>query len=79
MRKIKLIWDFRGPSASHTARHHHIHLQEFVAQEKIDIITSGVSPINDMHIIAYLVVTENQVPQLRDLLKPHRGQLYEEV
>ena len=28
-RKIKLIWDFRGPDAQATAEHHTIHLRFF--------------------------------------------------
>ena len=77
MRNIKLIWDFRGPAASQTAKHHLIHLQEFIKLEEISIITSGTSNINDMHAIAYLVISEKLMLTLRDQLKPHRGQLYE--
>ena len=28
-RQIKLIWDFKGPDALETAKHHCIHLKEF--------------------------------------------------
>ena len=30
MRKLKLIWDFKGPDSEKTAAHHLIHLDEYV-------------------------------------------------
>ena len=36
MEKVKLIWDFRGPSSKHTAIHFKTHLLEFFQSEKID-------------------------------------------
>ncbi len=35
-RKIKLIWDFRGPASAKTAEHHEIHLKEFDGEYDID-------------------------------------------
>ena len=32
-KKIKLIWDFRGPSALQTAEHHALHLNEYLNLE----------------------------------------------
>jgi hypothetical protein len=52
-RKIKLIWDFRGPASAKTAEHHEIHLKE------------------------YIVVTDENMIQVRDALKPHRGEVFE--
>ncbi|KAA1242743.1 hypothetical protein [Aquimarina sp. RZ0] len=77
-RKIKLIWDFRGPSAHKTAKHHEIHLKEYVFSEKLAITITGFQDVNEMHSIAYLVVTDSEMKAVRDRLKPHRGQLYEE-
>lgn len=75
-RKIKLIWDFRGPAAKKTAEHYVVHLKEYVFNEelKYDIVESKV--INDMHSLVYLVVAEFEMPQVRDDLKPHRGEVY---
>ena len=75
-RKIKLIWDFRGPAALKTAEHHEIHLKEFIIKENVDIITTGFTSMNDMHSIAYLVVKEDKMIAMRDRLKPHRGEIY---
>ncbi|WP_103070328.1 hypothetical protein [Aquimarina sediminis] len=76
-RKLKLIWDFRGPAASKTAQHHEIHLKEYIASEKLSIDITGYQNLTDMHSIAYLIVTDSEMKKVRNALKPHRGQLYE--
>ncbi|MTG98356.1 MULTISPECIES: hypothetical protein [Myroides] len=76
-RKIKLIWDFRGPGASKTAEHHVIHLKEYIAIEKLPIAIIDMENINESYSLAYIVVNDEQMLQLRDVLKPHRGELYE--
>ena len=76
MRKLKLIWDFRGPDASKIAEHHEIHLKEYIQLEKLNITITGFETLNDLHSIAYLVVNEVDMKPIRDALKPHRGQVY---
>lgn len=76
MRQLKLIWDFRGPNALLTAKHHDIHLKEYIAIEKLNITITGVETLSEMHTIAFLVVDEADMKPLRDALKPHRGQVY---
>lgn len=75
-RQIKLIWDFRGPAAAKTAEHHEIHLKEYIENEKLPITITGFQVINEMYAIAYIVVTDELMIQLRDALKPHRGEIY---
>ncbi|WP_298391934.1 hypothetical protein [Flavobacterium sp.] len=77
-RKIKLIWDFRGPASEKTAQHHEIHLKEYIAIEKLPITITGFEILNEMHAIAYMVVTDENMIQVRDALKPHRGELFQE-
>ena len=77
-RKIKLIWDFRGPASAKTAEHHEIHLKEFIAIEKLPLNITGFEIQNEMHAIAYMVVTDDFMIAVRDALKPHRGELYQE-
>lgn len=77
-RQIKLIWDFRGPAALKTAEHHEVHLKEFISMEKVDVITTGSTELNDVHSIAYMVVNEINMIAMRDRLKPHRGEVYAE-
>jgi hypothetical protein len=75
-RKIKLIWDFRGPVAAKTAEHHEIHLKEYIAIEKLDLHITGFEIQGEMQAIAFMVVTDENMIQVRDALKPHRGELY---
>lgn len=77
-RKIKLIWDFRGPFSVKTAEHHEIHLKEYIAIERLPISITGFEVLNEMHAIAYMVVTDEHMIQVRDALKPHRGELFNE-
>ena len=77
MRNIKLIWDFRGASASKIAEHHEIHLKEFIVSEKLEIQLTGFEVKNEGYAIAYIVVPEAKMILVRDVLKPHRGEVYE--
>lgn len=76
MRKLKLIWDFRGPNAQKTAEHHQIHLKEYILIHKLNITITGVEKLSDMHTITFMVVNENEMKPIRDALKPHRGQVF---
>ncbi|MBF4492846.1 hypothetical protein IR010_09870 [Flavobacterium sp. MR2016-29] len=77
-RKIKLIWDFRGPASAKTAEHHEIHLKEYIVIKKLPLNITGFNIINDMQAIAFMVVTDENMIQVRDALKPHRGEVYSE-
>ncbi|MEC4050837.1 hypothetical protein OX284_015475 [Flavobacterium sp. SUN046] len=77
-RKIKLIWDFRGPDAARTAEHHDIHLKQYITIEKFDLNITGFEIINELYAIAFMVVTDENMIMVRDALKPHRGELYEQ-
>lgn len=74
-RKIKLIWDFKGPVSVKTAEHHCIHLKEFATIERLHFYEIDFSIISDMHTIAFIIVDEIDMKTYRDALKPHRGQL----
>ncbi len=76
MRKLKLIWDFRGPVSQKTAEHHLIHLKEYINMKALDISITGVEILSEMHSLAYLVVDESEMKSIRADLKPHRGQVY---
>ncbi|WP_034057646.1 hypothetical protein [Lacinutrix jangbogonensis] len=77
MRKLKLIWDFRGPDALKIAEHHEIHLKEYITIEKLSLNITGFEVLNTAHAIAFMVVNEDEMKPVRDALKPHRGQVYE--
>jgi len=75
-RKIKLIWDFRGPAASKTAEHHQLHLKEYIKREGITSEGAGFQDITEMHSIAFMAIDESNMITLRDALKPHRAELW---
>lgn len=77
MRKIKLIWDFRGQAAAKTAEHHEIHLKEYIGIEKLELNITGFEILNEMYAIAFMVVEEKDMIIIRDALKPHRGEVYD--
>ena len=75
MRKIKLLWDFRGPDALETAKHHTIHLKEFAAMENLSYYEVDIQQKNEMLATAFITVDEKDMNIYRDALKPHRGAL----
>lgn len=74
--RIKLIWDFRGPDAKKIAEHHQIHLNEYAVANDLQHPISGVVTSHESLSYAYLVVNKNVMKEVRDQLKPHRGQIY---
>jgi len=73
--KIKLLWDFRGPDALETAKHHTIHLKEFATIENLQFHEIDVKELNTMLCTAFIIVNESDMKVYRDALKPHRGEL----
>jgi len=74
-RKIKLIWDFRGPEALEIAKHHVIHLEEFAVKDSLFFYETDIEPINELYCIAYITVKEEDMIKYRDALMPHRGEV----
>jgi hypothetical protein len=73
-RQIKLIWDFRGPASAKR-----LNTTKFTKR----IHRDGKLPLNitgfeqgEMQAIAFMVVTDENMIQVRDALKPHRGEVY---
>ena len=75
MKKIKLLWDFRGPDAKETAKHHTIHLREFAEIESLTYHEIAIQEINPLLVAAFITVDEKEMKTYRDALKPHRGEL----
>ena len=74
-RKIKLIWDFRGPEALEIAKHHCVHLKEFSEKENLNYHEISSNTISEMYCIAYITVDESDLITYRDALRPHRGEV----
>ena len=77
-RRIKLIWDFRGPASPQTAAHFKIHLLEFFASEKMLLLDSGVATVNEVHHYTYAIIDKQNLDTIKTALKPTRGQLVKE-
>jgi len=77
VKKIRLIWDFRGPASEMTARHHEIHLREYRDAEKLPQLPTGFETFGEMHATAWMVVVESDMVSVRDALRPHRGELFQ--
>ncbi len=71
--RVRLIWDFFGPHAERTARHHQHHLDDFVLQEGSIDARTGTASERDGHCTAWMVVDAADVQRVRDALKPQRG------
>ncbi|WP_339882396.1 hypothetical protein [Polaribacter vadi] len=76
-RKIKLLWDFRGPDAKETAKHHTIHLKEFATLENLSFYEIDIKENNPMLVAAFITVDEKDMKIYRDALKPQRGEIAE--
>jgi len=76
-RKIKLLWDFRGPDAKETAKHHTIHLKEFATIENLTFHEIDIKENNPMLVAAFIIVDEKDMKIYRDALKPQRGEIAE--
>jgi len=77
-RRIKVIWEFSGPDAEETAKHHTIHLEEFGNREKLEVSIAGTEYINHISWLAYLIVLEKDVLAVRNALKPLRAEIFED-
>jgi len=73
MRKIQLIWEFRGPDAVKTAEHHAVHLNEYVENQDYIIKLVGSEVINETCALATMVILEKDILEFRDTLKPQRA------
>lgn len=74
-RKIKLIWDFRGPESIKTAEHHCIHLKEFATIGKLNYHKIESQELSEYFSVAFIIVDETDMLTYRDALKPHRGEV----
>jgi hypothetical protein len=73
--KIKLLWDFRGPDAKETAKHHTIHLKEFANINNLNFHEIDIQEKNPMLVSTFIVVDEKDMKTYRDALKPQRGEV----
>ena len=75
MEKIKLIWDFRGPDGKNIATHHEKHLKEFFEIENKKLFESGTESLNEVHHLAYTIISKKDLNEIKLTLKPNRGEI----
>ncbi len=68
----------QGPNSKETAKHHILHLEEYLNMEQIKDAEVGVEDYGVLQSNAYLIVDENYMTELRNRLKPHRGQWHKD-
>jgi hypothetical protein len=51
-------------------------LKEYINIENLPLNITGFEIKNEMHAIAFMVVTDENMISVRDALKPHRGEVF---
>ncbi|MFD1552771.1 hypothetical protein DNU06_08605 [Putridiphycobacter roseus] len=72
-KSIQLIWDFYGPDALQTAKHHAIHLKEYFDKEAHSFQKSDAELVTEDHAIGFIICAEKEVHLVKNQLKPHRA------
>ena len=75
VKKIRLFWDFRGPSSHQTALHFQEHLEVYLndLSNKQELNITEVVQHNEAWASCALDVDETQLDQIKSTLKPNRG------
>tara|TARA_B100001175_G_C19349700_1_gene561685 strand:- start:18 stop:251 length:234 start_codon:yes stop_codon:yes gene_type:complete len=74
MKKIKLIWDFRGINGQKTSIHQEKHLVEYFKLENKRLFESGTETVSEIHSFAYTIINIDDLDEIKMRLKPHRAQ-----
>ncbi len=72
--RIKLIWDLRSIDAKEVAEHHVKHVNAYIAAKGIEDASADCEEIFPHYYVAYILTSKKYMIQLRDDLKPHRGE-----
>jgi hypothetical protein len=75
VKKIRLFWDFRGPSSQQTALHFQEHLEVYLndLSNKQELNITEVVQHNEAWASCALDIDETQLDQVKSALKPNRG------
>ena len=75
MKKIKLIWDFKGIEATKTAEHFHVHLKEFLIKDKIIDFTSELEKVDEFYTRVNIIIDQKYVERIKNAPKPKKAYL----
>ena len=75
VKKIRLFWDFRGPSSHQTALHFQDHLEVYLndLSNKQELNMTEIVQHNEAWASCALDIDETQLDQVKSALKPNRG------
>ena len=75
VKKIRLFWDFRGPSSQQTALHFQEHLEVYLSNlaNKKEVNVTEVVRHNASWSSCTLDIDETQLDSIKSALKPNRG------
>ena len=73
-KKIRVIWDFRGPAAEQTGNHYESHLREYLKRNEFPHLDAGVEHLSAVHSLAFLVIDPSGLEQIKQDLRPHRAE-----
>jgi hypothetical protein len=73
-KKIKLFWDFKGPSAYMRAQRYEKHILHYAELEELKFNESDCIQISENHSMVTLIVAEFELALVKDDLNPDRGE-----
>lgn len=70
-----MIWDFFGPDAVEFAKHHVVHLKQFMVKEGLEAVEINMESPSEDHSFAFMIVKPELKLIIRDSLRPKRAVL----
>lgn len=74
MSRVRLFWDFFGPTAARTAEHFRKHLDEFLLKNAVGGCETGTSSAGPGHEAAFCVAPLEASEGLSRALRPRRSE-----
>ena len=71
--KLKLIWEFIGIDADMIAKHHFVHLNEYVEKENLKIFKIGNEKIDKNISNSFMIISEDLLYKIKKDLRPHKA------
>ena len=73
MKKLKLVWEFSGIDALEIAKHHLLHMQQYLKRENIDPLQIDTELISEFSAITFIIIYDQFLDKIRSDLKPNHG------
>ena len=73
MKGLKFVWEFFGSDSEQLAKHHLIHLEEFLHKEEIIFSKIGVTKESLNFSYSFVVLSSSYLEIIKLSLKPHKA------